>query len=97
MNYYAAVRAFLLASEAGSFSIAAKMLSVKASTVSKYVSCLEEDIGETLFSRSTHGVVLTEHGTVFKKLVQAAIDRLNEAYIAVSIYRDNGRGGSGMR
>lgn len=84
MNYYAAIRAFLLTSEAGSFSIAARRLSVKASTVSRYISGLEADIGGELFSRSTHGVVLTERGAAFREFAKAAVEEFDEARNAVS-------------
>ncbi|MDR8731724.1 LysR family transcriptional regulator [Burkholderia pseudomultivorans] len=88
MNYYAAVHAFLLTSELGSFSVAARRLSIKASTVSHYISGLENELGGALFSRSTRGVVLTERGMTFRGLAQGAVDKLDEARAAVSIFRD---------
>ncbi|WP_322008727.1 LysR family transcriptional regulator [Paraburkholderia sp. J12] len=87
MNYYAAIRAFLVTSEVGSFNIAAKKLSIKASTVSRYISGLERDVGGTLFDRSTHGVVLTERGVAFRGVVQIAVKELDEARNAVSALR----------
>ncbi|MEX4002131.1 LysR family transcriptional regulator [Paraburkholderia sp. EG285A] len=88
MNYYAAVRAFLVTSELGSFSIAAKTLSVNASTVSHYVSGLEAELGVELFSRSTRGVILTEWGLTFRERVRGAVDALNEARAATLVFRD---------
>lgn len=88
MNYYAAIRAFLLTSELGSFSVAAKRLSVKASTVSHYISDLEAELGGALFSRTTRGVLLTERGTAFRGTAQAAVDALDEARAAVSAIRN---------
>jgi DNA-binding transcriptional LysR family regulator len=87
MNYYAAVRAFLTTSEAGSFSVAAKRLSVKASTVSHYVSDLEEKLGGPLFSRSTRGVILTERGAKFRGFAQRAVNALDEALATASSFR----------
>jgi DNA-binding transcriptional LysR family regulator len=53
MDYFAAVRAFVHAAERASFSKTALEMGVKTSTVSRYVSELEKDLGIALFNRST--------------------------------------------
>lgn len=65
MDYFAAMRAFARAVELGSFSKAAEEAEVKVSTVSRYVSALEQDLGAALLNRSTRRLHLTEAGQAF--------------------------------
>ena len=65
MDYFAAMRAFARAVDLGSFSKAAAEEGVKVSTVSRYVSALEADLGAALFNRSTRRLHLTEVGASF--------------------------------
>jgi DNA-binding transcriptional LysR family regulator len=55
-------RAFVRAVDLKSFSKAAVESSTKVSTVSRYVSGLEADLGAALLNRSTRGLRLTEAG-----------------------------------
>jgi DNA-binding transcriptional LysR family regulator len=79
MDYFAAVRAFVQAAELQSFSKTATELAVKTSTVSRYVSELEADLGIALFNRSTRGLVLTEGGRVFREHALVALQALEDA------------------
>ncbi len=79
MDYFAAVRAFLHAADLGSFSKTADHMAVKTSTVSRYITELEADLGIALFNRSTRGLVLTEGGRVFRTHALTAIQSLDEA------------------
>lgn len=65
MDYLAAMQAFVRSVELGSFSKAAAEGGVKVSTISRYVSSLEADLGAALLNRSTRGLHLTEAGTLF--------------------------------
>jgi DNA-binding transcriptional LysR family regulator len=65
MDYFASMRAFVRAVELGSFSKAAAEEGVKVSTVSRYVTALEADLGAALFNRSTRRLHLTEVGARF--------------------------------
>ncbi|HTR17142.1 MAG TPA: LysR family transcriptional regulator, partial [Acetobacteraceae bacterium] len=65
MDYFAAMRAFVRAADLGSFSRAAAAEGIKVSTVSRYVSALEADLGAALFNRSTRRLNLTEAGASF--------------------------------
>jgi DNA-binding transcriptional LysR family regulator len=56
------LRAFVEVARQGGFSRAARTLFSTQSTVSKAVRQLEEELGETLFTRLTTGVKLTEAG-----------------------------------
>ncbi|WP_322092574.1 LysR family transcriptional regulator [Paraburkholderia bannensis] len=79
MDYFAGIRSFLYASESGSFSKAAERLGVKTSTVSRYITALEKDLGIALFNRSTRGLVLTEGGRVFRQQAVLVMQTLEEA------------------
>ncbi|MEX3968169.1 LysR substrate-binding domain-containing protein [Paraburkholderia sp. EG286B] len=79
MDYFAAVRAFVRAAELQSFSKTANELSVKTSTVSRYISELEKDLGIALFNRSTRGLVLTEGGRLFREHAAFALRALDDA------------------
>ena len=84
MDYFSAVHAFVRAAELQSFSKAAREMTVKTSTVSRYVSDLEKDLGIALFNRSTRGLVLTEGGRVFRERAILALEALDDARQATS-------------
>ncbi|MDB5461504.1 MAG: LysR family transcriptional regulator [Caulobacteraceae bacterium] len=65
MDYLAAMKAFVRAVDLGSFSKAAAEAELKVSTVSRYVSALEVDLGAALLNRSTRALHLTEAGSAF--------------------------------
>ncbi|WP_144156727.1 LysR family transcriptional regulator [Paraburkholderia sp. BCC1885] len=79
MDYFAAVRAFVCAAELQSFSKTAHELAVKTSTVSRYITELEKDLGIALFNRSTRGLVLTEGGRLFREHAMLALQALDDA------------------
>ena len=84
MDYFTAVHAFVRAAELQSFSKAAREMTVKTSTISRYVSDLEKDLGIALFNRSTRGLVLTEGGRVFRERAILALEALDDARQATS-------------
>ncbi|SDH37699.1 DNA-binding transcriptional regulator, LysR family [Paraburkholderia steynii] len=92
MDYFSAIRAFLFAAELGSFSKAANRIDVKTSTVSRYVSELERDLGIALFNRSTRGLVLTEGGRVFREHAMVVIKTLDDAREITSSLNTSPRG-----
>jgi DNA-binding transcriptional LysR family regulator len=65
MDYLAAMQAFVRSVDLGSFSKAAAESGLKVSTVSRYVSGLEADLGAALLNRSTRNLHLTEAGKAF--------------------------------
>ena len=65
MDYFAAMQAFVRTVDLGSFSKAAAGLDVKVSTVSRYVTALEADLGAALLNRSTRRLHITEAGQAF--------------------------------
>jgi DNA-binding transcriptional LysR family regulator len=79
MDYFAAMRAFVRSVDLGSFSKAAAEIGIKVSTVSRYISSLEEDLGVALFNRSTRHNHLTEGGKIFYERATAILVGLQEA------------------
>ena len=83
MDYYAGMRAFVRAVELGSFSKAAEESGVKVSTVSRYVSGLEADLGAAILNRSTRSLHLTEAGQAFYERSVRILNDVEEARDAV--------------
>jgi DNA-binding transcriptional LysR family regulator len=84
MDYFAGMRAFVHAVELGSFSRAAAEEGVKVSTVSRYVTALETDLGAALFNRSTRRLHLTEVGTTFYDRAAAILAEVADARLAAT-------------
>jgi DNA-binding transcriptional LysR family regulator len=79
MDYFAAMKAFVRSVELGSFSKAAAEAGIKVSTVSRYVTSLEDDLGAALFNRSTRHNHLTEAGKIFYDRATAILVELEQA------------------
>ncbi|HGN2727618.1 TPA: LysR substrate-binding domain-containing protein [Pseudomonas aeruginosa] len=71
---------FVEVARAKSFRRAAKDLGVPASTISRYISSLEEEIGIRLLNRSTRVVELTEVGSIYFEQCQDILSRLETAH-----------------
>lgn len=92
MDYFAALNAFVEAAQASNFSRAAEKLSIKASTVSRYIKDLEQDLGIALFNRSTRTLRLTEGGETFLHHALRVLDQLDQAKQATSSLNQHPRG-----
>ncbi|MGB3124286.1 MAG: LysR substrate-binding domain-containing protein [Pseudomonas sp.] len=92
MDYFAALTAFVEAAEGNNFSRAAERLGIKASTVSRYVKDLEQDLGIALFNRSTRTLHLTEGGQTFLMHARRVLDELEQAKAATSALNQHPRG-----
>ncbi len=79
MDYLAAMRSFVRAVELGSFSKAAAEAGVKVSTVSRYVTGLETDLGAAILNRSTRSLHLTEAGQAFYERAVRVLQDVEEA------------------
>ena len=84
MDYLGALRMFVRAVEAGSFSKAAIATNTKTSTVSRAIASLEEDLGVSLFHRTTRRAHLTEPGATFYEHARGVLRSLEEARDAAS-------------
>lgn len=72
------LRYFLTVAREGNFSSAANYLHVTQPTLSRQVKDLEEELGRKLFTRSNHGIVLTEDGILLKKRAEGIIEMMNK-------------------
>lgn len=73
------IRAFLSSARFGSFSAAARDLGTMPSVISKRVGRLEEEIGATLFRRSTRNLTLTADGERLRPRLQQIVAELDDA------------------
>jgi len=71
-----ALKYFVKVVETGSFTKAAKMLSVPSSSLSRRVADLEQSLGATLLTRSTRSVNLTEIGQTYYQQVREILASL---------------------
>lgn len=92
MDYFAALTAFVEAANENNFSRAAERLGIKASTVSRYVRDLEQELGIALFNRSTRTLHLTEGGRTFLVHARRSLDELEQAKTSASALNQHPRG-----
>jgi DNA-binding transcriptional LysR family regulator len=92
MDYFAAMRAFVRSVDLGSFSKAAVEETVKVSTISRYISGLEADLGAALLNRSTRGLHLTEAGITFYQHALRILAGVEEARLATTSLNQRPRG-----
>src|SRR5258708_10326600 len=92
MDRLAAMQAFVLVVDTGSFSAAARRLNLWQPAVSKSVARLEERLGVKLLVRSTRGLAPTEAGLNFYERARRSIEEADEAELAA---RGAGRGLTG--
>lgn len=83
---------FLRIAEEGSFSIAAAILGVDQSSLSRNIRYLEENIGEKLFHRTGRGVTLTDTGTEFQDVAKRFLEDVEDIRQRVESGSDELRG-----
>ena len=74
-----ALKAFLAACRAGSYSAAAEELSVTHGAVSRQIQTLEDWLGQKLFERAGQRMAPTSHALAFALEVSEAFERINDA------------------
>jgi DNA-binding transcriptional LysR family regulator len=79
METLSSIESFVRSAELGSFSAAARRLSLTPGGVSKNVAKLESDLGVRLFHRSTRSLTLTEAGEQFLAQVTGGLDAIQSA------------------
>jgi DNA-binding transcriptional LysR family regulator len=84
METLAYLEAFVRSAECGSFSKAARRLSLTPAAVSRNVAILERNLGVRLFHRSTRKLTLTEAGEGFRQAVAGNLEGLQAAIADVS-------------
>jgi DNA-binding transcriptional LysR family regulator len=83
---------FVLVVETGSFTAAAKALSVSKAHVSKQVRALEDRLGARLLNRTTRKVATTDIGASFYERCRRILDELGDAESAVTDLQTTPRG-----
>lgn len=79
METLSSIESFVRSAELGSFSAAARRLSLTPGGVSKNVAKLEADLGVRLLHRSTRSLTLTEAGEQFLAQVSGGLDAIQSA------------------
>jgi DNA-binding transcriptional LysR family regulator len=79
MDRLAAMEAFVLVVDTGSFSVAARRLSVGQPAVSKLVAQLEDRLGVKLLVRTTRGMTATEAGLNYYEKARRLLEGVDEA------------------
>src|ERR1700735_4810396 len=82
MDRLAAMEAFVLVVDSGSFSAAGRRLNVGQPAISKTVAQLEDRVGVKLLVRSTRGLAPTEAGLNFYERARRSIEEADEAELA---------------
>lgn len=79
------LRAFSEAARLGGISRAAEELRRSQSAVTQAVQKLEEDLGETLFTRTNAGCYLTNTGKILHRRAEACFARLETGLLAIMV------------
>ena len=87
-----AIRIFLAVAELRSFTAAAVRLGITPAASSKAVKVLETQHGVILFTRNTRRVSLTEAGAALYASLLAATHQIDDAFAALTIFRDRPAG-----
>ena len=82
-DQFQALRLFVQIARTGSFSKGAKEVRLSQPTASRIIALLEEQLGTTLFSRSTRALTLTDAGAAYLARVQPILASLEEADNAI--------------
>jgi LysR family glycine cleavage system transcriptional activator len=77
------MQAFLQAAKVGSFSSAARQLSLTHSAISQQIRTLEEFVGQPLFVREGGRVVLTDAGVLFANQLADGFEQIDRALSSV--------------
>src|SRR3954452_10285845 len=82
MDRLAAMQAFVLVVDSGSFFAAARRLNVGQPALSKSIAQLEDRLGVKLLVRTTRGLAPTEAGLNFYERARRSIEEADEAELA---------------
>ncbi|MFA1671965.1 LysR substrate-binding domain-containing protein [Rhizobium mongolense] len=85
METIANLESFVRSAESGSFSLAARRLTLTPAAVSRNVAQLERNLGVRLFQRSTRGLTLTEAGDRFLQSVRSGLDSIQGAIADITL------------
>ena len=86
MDKLAVMRAFAMAAKTHSFAEASRQSGLSRSQINKLVIALEDDLGVTLFNRTTRRVTLTNTGIAYLERVHQILSDIEESE---SLVKDN--------
>lgn len=81
-------RLFYVVAKEGSISRAANILFISQPAITLQIKKLESELGVSLFTRTKHGVVLTEEGSILFEYIKSAIDNIINGENALSNLRN---------
>ena len=79
MNKFAALHSFVTVSEQGSFTAAARKMGISASTVTKTIGRLEDELQVRLFNRTTRQLALTDLGQILFERARTILQDMTDA------------------
>lgn len=85
-----AIEAFIVATRVPSFRVAADVLALSPSALSRRIQALEAFVGVSLFDREGGTVTLTAQGRRYLSEVQPALDAIRRATVDLKTERDSG-------
>ena len=83
---------FLTTAQTGSLSAASKRLFISQPAVSKAIKQLEDELGITLFFRSSKGVILTDDGELLYSHILSAFNEINAGELLLRSRKELGIG-----
>lgn len=86
------LRYFLAIARAGSITNAANFLHLTQPTLSRQIHDLEQELGQKLFTRSSHSMTLTAEGMILRKRAEEIISMVDRTEAEFN-YMDNAVGG----
>lgn len=86
------LRAFLAVADAESFSLAAKRLNLTSGAVSLVIKELEQEVGFSLFDRTTRHVALSKAGRDFRPAADRVLRELQSAILAAQDVKNKTKG-----
>jgi DNA-binding transcriptional LysR family regulator len=92
MKHLDTLKLFNKVAETGSFSEAGRQSGLNASSVSRQINGLEQELGSRLFNRSTRHVALTEAGELYFDYTGRILSELEEAERAVGAMQEEPMG-----
>ncbi|PCK03682.1 MAG: transcriptional regulator [Alteromonadaceae bacterium] len=92
MDKLNALNIFRLVSQEQSFAGAARRLGSNPSTISKAIDRLEQEVGFSLFQRSTRQIKLSEAGRKYLVVAQTAIDELHHCELSLKASNEEPEG-----
>lgn len=83
---------FIVVADSGSFAEAARLLGVVPSTVSKKISALEDELGVTVFLRTTRSLSITAEGRMLYDEARDVVSRVDAIQERLAAHTDEPRG-----